>query len=140
MPISVAAISGEKIVDTGIISLEERPSMYPMFRSTSGRAPQPVYPWHRLRHQCRLRAIRGYVHRRRLFRARGPDTDNSYARGSLRWDATDNLEIHAKYEYEYGDFSKDGRPTVIYQSDFAGQENAFGTVPMPVISDRDEGR
>ena len=30
-------------------------------------------------------------------------------------------------------------PTVVYQSDFAGQENFAGTVPFPVISDRDKG-
>jgi outer membrane receptor protein involved in Fe transport len=67
----------------------------------------------------------------------GPDMDNWYARGSLRWDATDTLEVLAKYEY--GDFNRDHRPTVIYQSDIAGQENFAGTVPFPVISDRDKG-
>jgi hypothetical protein len=67
----------------------------------------------------------------------GPDLDNWYARGSIRWLATDNLEINAKYEY--GDFDRGARPTVVYQSDFAGQENFLGTVPFPVISDRDKG-
>ena len=67
----------------------------------------------------------------------GPDRDNWYARGSLRWAASDNLEINAKYEY--GDFQGDASATVVYQSDFAGQENFAGTVPFPVISDQDKG-
>jgi outer membrane receptor protein involved in Fe transport len=67
----------------------------------------------------------------------GPDLDNWYARGSLRWDASDTLEFLVKYEY--GDFTRDARPTVIYQSDFAGEQNYAGTVPFPVISDRDKG-
>ena len=67
----------------------------------------------------------------------GPDLDNWYARGSLRWDASDTLEMHVKYEY--GDFRRKARPTVILQSDIAGEENYAGTVPFPVISDRDKG-
>jgi len=67
----------------------------------------------------------------------GPDNDNLYARGSLSWDATDTLEIHAKYES--GDFNRNGSPLVVYQSDFVGQENFAGTVPIPVISERDKG-
>jgi outer membrane receptor protein involved in Fe transport len=67
----------------------------------------------------------------------GPDRDNWYARGSLRWVASDNLEINAKYEY--GDFQGDASPTVVYQSDFAGEQNFAGTVPFPVISDRNRG-
>ena len=69
--------------------------------------------------------------------AEGPNDDNWYARGSLRWEPTDTLEINAKYEY--GDFDRNSRPTVVYQSDFEGQENDFGTVPFPVVSDRDKG-
>ncbi|MDX1734914.1 MAG: TonB-dependent receptor [Halioglobus sp.] len=67
----------------------------------------------------------------------GPDNDNWYARGSLSWLATETLEVNVKYEY--GDFDRQSRPTVVYQSDFAGQENFLGTVPFPIISDRDEG-
>ena len=69
--------------------------------------------------------------------AEGPDNDNWYARGSLRWEPTDTLEINVKYEY--GDFDRKSRPTVVYQSDFEGQENDFGIVPFPVVSDRDKG-
>lgn len=67
----------------------------------------------------------------------GPEFDNWYARGSLRWDATDNLEINAKYEY--GDFQSDNTQTVVYQSDFVGQENFAGVVPIPVVSDYNKG-
>ena len=67
----------------------------------------------------------------------GPEFDNWYARGSLRWEATDNLEINAKYEY--GDFESDNTQTVVYQSDFVGQENFAGVVPIPVVSDFDKG-
>ena len=69
--------------------------------------------------------------------AEGPNNDNRYARGSLRWEPTDTLEINAKYEY--GDFDRRSRPTVVYQSDFEGQMNDFGTIPFPVVSDRDKG-
>jgi outer membrane receptor protein involved in Fe transport len=67
----------------------------------------------------------------------GPDKDNWYARGSLRWDASDTLEVH--FKYEYGDFDQSDLPAVVYESDFAGQENFAGTVPFPVISDHDKG-
>ncbi|MBT4522678.1 MAG: TonB-dependent receptor, partial [Halieaceae bacterium] len=67
----------------------------------------------------------------------GPEFDNWYARGSLRWEASDNLEINAKYEY--GDFQSENTQTVVYQSDFVGQENFAGTIPFPVVSDRDKG-
>ena len=69
--------------------------------------------------------------------AEGPNNDNWYARGSLRWEPTDTLEINTKYEH--GDFDRKSRPTVVYRSDFEGQENDFGTVPFPVVSDRDKG-
>ena len=65
-----------------------------------------------------------------------PDRDNLYARGSLRWDASDTVDIH--FKYEYGDFDRSG-PQVVYQSDFAGEENFEGGIPFPVISDRDKG-
>ncbi|CAH0990677.1 Vitamin B12 transporter BtuB [Sinobacterium norvegicum] len=68
---------------------------------------------------------------------KGPGFDTWYARGSLRWEASDNLEINAKYEY--GDFQSENTPSVVYQSDFAGQQNFDGAVPIPVISDRDKG-
>ncbi|AQA19271.1 hypothetical protein BST95_14485 [Halioglobus japonicus] len=67
----------------------------------------------------------------------GPEFDNWYARGSLRWEATDTLEINAKYEY--GDFLTDNVHGVVYQSDFVGQENFAGAVPIPVVSERDKG-
>ncbi|MEM6301877.1 MAG: TonB-dependent receptor [Pseudomonadota bacterium] len=67
----------------------------------------------------------------------GPNFDNLYARGSLRWDASDTVTVDAKYEV--GDFLSSNNPGVIYQSDFAGQENFAGTVPFPVVSERDQG-
>ncbi|MBY6188897.1 TonB-dependent receptor [Microbulbifer agarilyticus] len=67
----------------------------------------------------------------------GPDSDNVYARASLRWMAGDNLEINAKYES--GDFQSGATPGAIYQSDFAGQQNFAGSVPIPVVSDREKG-
>ncbi|MEO0438894.1 MAG: TonB-dependent receptor plug domain-containing protein, partial [Pseudomonadota bacterium] len=67
----------------------------------------------------------------------GPNFDNLYARGSLRWDASDTVTVDAKYEV--GDFLSSNNPGVVYQSDFAGQENFAGTVPFPVVSERDQG-
>ncbi|MDX1734100.1 MAG: TonB-dependent receptor, partial [Halioglobus sp.] len=67
----------------------------------------------------------------------GRDDDLWYGRASLRWLPTDALEINAKYEK--GDVDRRSRPTYVYQSDFAGQENSFGTVPFPVVGDRDKG-
>jgi outer membrane receptor protein involved in Fe transport len=69
--------------------------------------------------------------------AEGRNDDIWYTRGSIRWLPTDTLEINAKYEY--GDFDRKSRPLVVYQSDFQGQENDFGTVPIPVVSDRNRG-
>jgi outer membrane receptor protein involved in Fe transport len=69
--------------------------------------------------------------------AKGPHTDNWYARGSLHWNASDETDVDLKYEY--GDFSAKDPPGVVYQSDFAGKENYAGTVPFPVVSDRDKG-
>lgn len=67
----------------------------------------------------------------------GRNDDVWYGRGSLRWQATDTLEINAKYEK--GDFDRRSRPVYVYQSDFAGQMNRFGTVPFPIVGDRDKG-
>jgi outer membrane receptor protein involved in Fe transport len=67
----------------------------------------------------------------------GRDDEIWYGRGSLRWLATDTLTINAKYEH--GDFDRRSRPTFVYQSDFEGQENDFGTVPFPIVGDRDKG-
>jgi iron complex outermembrane receptor protein len=67
----------------------------------------------------------------------GPDLDNWYARGSLLWHASDTIEVLTKYEY--GNFDRGALPTVVYQSDFAGQQNFAGSVPFPVISDRNDG-
>ncbi|MEH6587426.1 MAG: TonB-dependent receptor [Halioglobus sp.] len=69
--------------------------------------------------------------------AQGPDAENTYIRGSLRWDAADTVEVHAKYES--GDFDRGDRATVVYQSDFEGQQNFAGTVPIPITSDREKG-
>jgi len=65
----------------------------------------------------------------------GPNKDNWYARGSLRWDAAEDIEVLAKYEY--GDFSATGLPTVVYKSD--QPLNFLGQSPFPVISDRSRG-
>lgn len=67
----------------------------------------------------------------------GRNDDLWYGRASLRWLASDTLEISAKYEK--GDFDRRSRPTYVYQSDFAGETNRFGTVPFPVVGDRDKG-
>ncbi|MEM1404668.1 MAG: TonB-dependent receptor [Pseudomonadota bacterium] len=72
-----------------------------------------------------------------LSREEGPDMENLYVRGSLRWDASENVEVDVKYEA--GDFFTNNNPGVVYQSDFAGLPNFAGTVPFPVISERDEG-
>ncbi|MEM8661193.1 MAG: TonB-dependent receptor, partial [Pseudomonadota bacterium] len=68
---------------------------------------------------------------------KGPDNDEWFARGTLRWEPSDRLEILAKYEY--GDFSRKGGPSVIYQSDIVGQETLGGAVPIPIVSDRVRG-
>ena len=67
--------------------------------------------------------------------AEGPNNQNLYARASLRWQVSDDLDIDLKYEN--GDFDRRSRPTVVYQSDYEGQVNDFGDVPFPIISDRD---
>jgi iron complex outermembrane recepter protein len=67
----------------------------------------------------------------------GRDDDIWYGRGSLRWQPTDTLEVNAKYEK--GDFDRRSRPVYVYQSDFTGQQNSLGSVPFPVVGDRDRG-
>lgn len=67
----------------------------------------------------------------------GPDNDNWYGRARLRWDASDEVQVDLKYEH--GDFSQNASPTVVYQSDFEGQQNYFGSVPFPVVSERSHG-
>ena len=49
----------------------------------------------------------------------------------IRWRLTPNTST-ATLTASHG-------PTVVYQSDFEGQENDFGGVPFPVVSDRDKG-
>jgi len=67
----------------------------------------------------------------------GPGPDNMYARGSLRWEASDSVEVNVKYEK--GDFEGGESPTTVYQSDIVGQPNFAGGVPIPLTSDRDQG-
>lgn len=64
----------------------------------------------------------------------GPDKENTYARGSLLFDATDRLEVIAKYEY--GDFQRDSKPLVVYQSD--QPLNFQGNEVFPIIDDQDK--
>jgi iron complex outermembrane recepter protein len=67
---------------------------------------------------------------------KGPDKDNWYARGSLRWDAGDNLEVLAKYEY--GDFNVSSLPASVYQSN--QPVNFLGEQVFPVVThEGDEG-
>jgi outer membrane receptor protein involved in Fe transport len=67
----------------------------------------------------------------------GPSRDNLYTRASLLWEASDNLDIHVKYEK--GEFEGKESGGVVYQSDIVGQPNFAGGVPIPLISDRDKG-
>jgi len=64
-----------------------------------------------------------------------PDRDNWYSRASLRWMASDGVEVLAKYEH--GDFSTDETPIVVYQSD--QPLNFQGVSPFPIIDDSDKG-
>lgn len=64
-----------------------------------------------------------------------PDRNNWYSRASLRWVASDSIEVLAKYEH--GDFSTDQTPIVVYQSD--QPLNFQGDSPFPVIDDNDKG-
>ncbi|NQZ87307.1 MAG: TonB-dependent receptor [Colwellia sp.] len=67
----------------------------------------------------------------------GPERDNLFVRGSLRWEASDDLKINAKYEH--GDFENNNSPFVIYQSDIEGLPNFAGGIPIPVVSEREKG-
>jgi len=64
----------------------------------------------------------------------GPDKDNTYARASLLWDASDSVEVLAKYEY--GDFNVSEIPFTIYQTD--GPINFLGQEVFPVVDDDGE--
>lgn len=64
----------------------------------------------------------------------GPDQDNWYARGSLRWDASDAVDV--TFKYEHGDFETAARPSVVYQSD--QPLNYLGESPFPIVDDRDK--
>jgi len=64
----------------------------------------------------------------------GPDMDNLYARASLLFEPTDTLEIIAKYEY--GDFQRNAKPLVVYQSD--QPLNYLGQDVIPIVDDRDK--
>jgi len=66
--------------------------------------------------------------------AEGPNADNWYGRASLLFDATDSIEVIAKYEY--GDFQTDDRALVVYQSD--QPQNFEGQDVFPIIDDRDK--
>jgi len=65
----------------------------------------------------------------------GPDKDSLFIRGSLLWDASDDVEVLAKYEH--GDFKVVGKPSVIYQSD--QPINYQGDEVVPILSERDQG-
>ncbi len=65
----------------------------------------------------------------------GPDKDNLYIRGSVLWDAADNIEVLAKYEN--GDFDMANRPSVTYQSD--QPLNFQGDQPFPLLDEIETG-
>ena len=67
------------------------------------------------------------------LREQGPDTNNWYGRASVLFDASDRVEVIAKYEY--GDFQAQALPTVVYQSD--QPLNFQGDPVFPIIDDRD---
>ena len=64
----------------------------------------------------------------------GPEQDNWYARGALRWEG-DRVDVTAKYEY--GDFDRQNGPQIVYQSD--QPVNFLGEEVFPILSDSDEG-
>ena len=69
-----------------------------------------------------------------LLKEQGPNTDNWYGRASLLFDASDNVEVIAKYEY--GDFQADDKPAVIYKSD--QPQNFRGEDVIPIVDDQDK--
>ncbi len=70
----------------------------------------------------------------RLLDVQGPNTDNWYGRGSLLFDVSERVEVIAKYEY--GDFQRDDKALVVYQSD--QPQNVFGEDVFPILDDSDE--
>ncbi|MEM8500755.1 MAG: TonB-dependent receptor [Pseudomonadota bacterium] len=64
----------------------------------------------------------------------GPEQENWYARGALRWEF-DDIDVTAKIEY--GDFDRQNAPQIVYQSD--QPVNFLGDQVFPVISDGDRG-
>ena len=70
----------------------------------------------------------------KLLREEGPNSDNWYARAGLLFDASDNIEVLAKYEY--GDFQTDDRALVIYQSD--QPQNFRDEDVIPIVDDEDQ--
>jgi len=65
----------------------------------------------------------------------GPQKNNWFSRGTLRWEPSNELEVLAKYEY--GDFSVDANPALVYQSD--QPLNYLGQEVFPVVGDSDKG-
>jgi len=69
------------------------------------------------------------------LREEGPDKENLFVRASALWDASDSIEVLAKYED--GDFESSNLPFVVYQSD--QPTNFLNEQPFPVIDDSDRG-
>lgn len=67
------------------------------------------------------------------LKSQGPNSDNWYGRASLLFDASDDVEVIAKYEY--GDFQSNDMPAVVYRSD--RPVNFRGEDVFPIIDDRD---
>ncbi|MBE9540147.1 MAG: TonB-dependent receptor, partial [Proteobacteria bacterium] len=70
----------------------------------------------------------------KLLKEQGPNSDNWYARASLLFDASDNIEVLAKYEY--GDFQTDDKALVVYQSD--QPQNFRAEDVIPIVDDQDK--
>lgn len=69
-----------------------------------------------------------------LLNSEGPEKENVFARGTIRWEPSDNLEVLAKYEN--GDFSNENKPAVIYRSD--QPLNSLGENVFPIVDDNDK--
>jgi len=82
----------------------------------------------------RYEAMDGWWDNKTLNRD-GPDRENLFARASLLWDVSNDVE--ALIKYERGHFDESDQPYVIYQSD--QPVNFEGDSVFPVISDRDQG-
>lgn len=61
---------------------------------------------------------------------KGPDNNENFVRSTLVWDAAENLEVIAKYEY--GEFDRDGSNREIYQTTAAGAP----VYPDSVLNDK----